>query len=199
MTLRAGQRLPVSVDTMERIDFARLARKGGSHRPSLTGLGLSVLSRRGLSDAGASCNGAAGYAVFVRRAFSLASRLGACREAFDQNGQHLATTEALLGVSLNMHRDLSPSWSVLIGPELSASYLRQAISGPTPTKGARNVFGGAITVQGGVEFALGAYALTARALAQTYILELQNPGARSPQVSAVFAWGATLGVTRYLR
>lgn len=199
LTLRAGQVVTLHLESMDRIELTRLARKGGSHIPMVMGLGISAISHRGVSDGSAYCSGASLHGIVVLRALSMAPRLSVCRETFEVETLESSMLEAQAAFSLSMHRDLSRAWSAFLGPELSLSYFRQSILTPAGTTTTRDVFGGAITVQGGVELAIGAHAITARALAQTYILELQNPGTLSPEVSAVFAWGAALGVTRYLR
>lgn len=199
-TLRAGQTFRLKTEAMDRIDFARLARKGGSHRPSIIGAGLSLLTHRGVADAQSYCSGGSAHAAFVRRSLSYVPRLGICRESFVLSGVRFATSEAQLSFALNVHRDLSPRWSAHVGPEVAFSYFRQALSSSTTEYRARNIYGGALAVQGGVELALGGgLALSARAVAQTYFLQLQNPGAPSSDVSALFVWGATAGVTWYLR
>jgi hypothetical protein len=127
-------------------------------------------------------------------------RASACAESFRVNEYDSATTEGQASFALNVHRDVSPKWSVYLGPEIAASYFRQTVTAPAGTKVSRNVPGGALAVQGGVELSLGGgYSIGGRVLAQTYFVELQNPSSVVPQVSAVFAWGASLGVTRYLR
>jgi Caspase domain len=200
VTLRAGQTFRLATSSMDRIDFARLARKGGSHRPSIMGVGLSVVTRRGVSDARSYCSGGSAHAVFMRRSLSLVPRLGMCRESFQLSGVDFVTSEAQLAFALNVHRDLSPAWSAHVGPELGFSYFRQALASSTTEYRGRNVYGGALTVQAGMELALGGgLALSARALAQTYFLQLQTATDTAADVSALFAWGATVGVTWYLR
>jgi hypothetical protein len=200
VTLRAGQTIQLDPSSMDRIDFARLARKGGSHRPALTGLGLSALTHRGVSDGMSYCSGGSVHAAFVRRSLSYVPRLGVCRESFELSGIRFATSEVQLAFALNVHRDLSPAWSAHVGPELGVSYFRQAFASPTTEYSARNIYGGALAVQAGLELALGGgLAVNARAVAQTYFLQLQNPGEDSASISALFTWGATLGVTWYVR
>jgi Caspase domain len=200
VTLRAGQTFHLDTAAMDRIDFTRLARKGGSFRPSVTGVGLAVTSHRGISDALAYCSGASVHAAFVVRSFSLVPRLGMCRESFQVDRYDSATTETQTSFAFNVHHDVARKWSAYIGPEIAVSYFRQTVTAPAGTEISHNVFGGSLAVQGGVELAFGnGYAVGVRALAQTYFVELQNPSRVAPQVSAVFAWGASLGVTRYLR
>ncbi len=199
-TLRAGQTFHLSTASMDRIDFTRLARKGGSFRPFVMGYGLSATSHRGVSDGLAYCSGASAHAAFVVRSLSFVPRLGVCRESFRLKEYDTNTIETQASIALNVHRDLSPRWSVYLGPEISASYFRQEVTAPAATQILRNMAGGALAVQGGVEISLGAgYAIGARMSAQTYFVDLQNPRSLESQVSAVFAWGGSLGVTRYLR
>jgi hypothetical protein len=200
VTLRAGQTFQLATASMDRIDFTRLARKGGTFRPQVIGFGLAATSHRGISDGLAYCSGASVHASLVVRSLSFVPRLGLCRESFRRNEYDTTTLETQASFALNVHRDVSPKWSVYLGPEIAASYFRQGVTAPAGAQSSRNVAGGALAVQGGVELSLGAgYAIGARMLAQTYFVELQNPGSIKPQVSAVFAWGASLGVTRYLR
>jgi hypothetical protein len=136
----------------------------------------------------------------VRRSLSYVPRLGLCRESFTLSGIRFDTSEAQLSFALNVHRDLSPAWSAHVGPEFGVSYFRQAVASSTTNYRPRNIYGGSLAVQAGLEIALGGgLALGARAVAQTYFLQLQNPSTPSPAVSALFTWGATVGVTWYLR
>lgn len=200
VTLRGGQTLHLATADMDRIELTRLARKGGTHVPFVAGAGVSALTRAGLADRGALCSGAALHASLVYRSLSAVPRLGACRETFRDERLESATTEVQLSLALNVHRELGRAWSIYVGPELGLSYFRQAVEPRVGEATARNLIGGAVSVQGGVELELGrGFMLGARALAQTYFLELENPTRTAARLSAVFAWGLSLGVTRYFR
>jgi hypothetical protein len=200
VTLRAGQTLPLETAKMDRIELARLARKGGTHVPFVAGIGASLATRAGLADRDALCAGGSLHASLVYRSLSLVPRLGVCHERFSDERLDSATTEVQLSLALNVHRDLSRSFSAYVGPELGLAYLRQSMTPLIGDPSRHHVVGGALTVQAGVERELGGgFTIGARALAQTYFLELQNPTRDAAAVSAVFAWGLAIGVTRYLR
>lgn len=199
VTLRGGQTFPLATAEMDRIEFARLARKGGTHVPFVAGIGVSLLLHSGLADRRTYCSGAGVHASLVYHALSIVPRVGACRESFTAERVSSSTTETQSSLAVNVHRDLSTRWSVYVGPELGLSYFRQGV---TPSAGAatdRNLLGGALTVQGGADYALrSGFVLGVRLLAQTYFLQLQNPTQPAADVSAVFTYGASLGITGYL-
>ncbi|MEO7734389.1 MAG: caspase family protein [Kofleriaceae bacterium] len=199
ITLRGGQTFQLATAQMDRIEFTRLARKGGSHVPFVAGVGVSLLVHSGLADRRAFCSGAGVHASLVYRSISVVPRVGACRESFTAEQLSSATTELQSSLALNAHHDLSNRWSAYVGPELGLSYFRQGV---TPTAGdasARNLLGGVLTVQGGADFALrNGFVIGARLLAQTYFLQLQNPTQPAAAVSAVFTYGGSLGITGYL-
>lgn len=198
LTLLPGQTARLATEEMDRIEFTRLARKGGTHVPTVTGLGLSAFTHRGISDGLAYCSGAAVHAAFVSRSLSLAPRLGACRETFHTERAESVTTELQAAVALNVHRDLTRALSMYLGPELGASYFRQRVTPTGQPRAFRNVFGGAVAVQAGVELHLGrGLTVSARALAQTYLVELENPTRDVPEIAAAFAWGGSLGIIQY--
>lgn len=198
LVLHSGQTVELVTEKMDRIELARLARKGGSHAPFVTGLGLAVETRSGIADRHALCTGVAAHASLVYRSMSLVPRFGACRERFANHQLDSVTSELQLALGVNLHRDLGRRWSVYLGPELGASYFRQTIalfSSPATT---RSLVGGTLTIQGGGHVELGSgFSLMARLAAHTYFLELQNPTRLTEGISAVFAWAAGFGVTRY--
>jgi Caspase domain len=200
LLLRDGQTSRLDLDDMDRIELARLARKGGTHVPFVAGVGLAAQAHAGLADRDSLCPGAALHGSFVYRQLSLAPRVLVCREDFDDDRLSTKTTETQLSLALNVHRDLGRVVSAYLGPEVGVSYFRQHVQPRLGFGGSRNIFGGALSLQGGVELDLGgALSLGVRALAQTYFLELENPTQPRADVSAVFTWGLSLGLTRYLR
>jgi hypothetical protein len=200
LMLRAGQTLRLSPAAMDRIEFTRLARKGGTHVPFVAGLGLSVLSHAGVADRRTYCTGVGVHASLVYRSISVVPRVGACRERFTSVVLESTTTEVQVGLAINVHRDLSRRWSVYVGPELGLAYFRQVVAPFTAPSAIRNLVGGVLTVQGGLDLDVGGgFAIGARAVAATSFLELENPTLAPAAVSAVFTWGAALGVTRYFR
>lgn len=200
LTLRGGRLHQLSTEEMDRIELTRLARKGGTHAPFIAGLGISAGSHAGVSDRSAFCSGGGVHGSLVYRSISLVPRLGACRESYRKNEVVSETTELQLAVALNVHRDLTRSLSVYVGPELGLSYFRQNVDPFIGRASSRNVFGGSLAVQGGADLMTRwGFALGARLLAQTYLLELENPTRPESGLSAVFSWGATLGLTHYFR
>jgi hypothetical protein len=200
VNLQGGQTWRLATETMDRIEFTRLARKGGTHVPFVAGVGASVYMHAGIADRRAYCTGAGIHASLVYRSLSVVPRIGACHEAFNADLLTSGTTEVQSAIDLNTHHDLSRRWSVYVGPEIGVSYFRQEVSPIPGVSSARNLVGGAFAVQGGADFALGnGFVIGARLLAQTYFLQLQNPTQPAADVSAVFTWGGSLGITGYLR
>lgn len=192
--LRGGQRFYVATDQMDRIAFARLARKGGTHVPFVVGLGASLGAHAGVVDRAAACTGGGVHASLVYRAISLDPRLEACRERFASAEETYVTTEVQAALALDLHHDVSRRWSLYAGPELGIAYFHQRVV----LAPARDLVGGALAVQAGVDLDLGGGLVAgARVLARTYLLGLDSP--ERAAVSAVFTWGAALGVTYYLR
>jgi hypothetical protein len=144
------------------------------------------------------CSGAAVHASLVYRSLSLVPRLGGCRESFASSQLASATTEMQTALGLNLHRDLGRRWSIYLGPELGVSYFHQTITPTNSASASRNLFGGTLALQGGADLDVGGgFSLGARITGQTYFLELQNPTRPPGGISAVFAWGGGLGITRY--
>jgi hypothetical protein len=200
VTLQVGQTWYLATSQMDRIELTRLARKGGTPEPFVAGIGVALLAHTGVADRGASCSGASVHASLVYRALSVVPRVGACRERFTLGALSSKLTEVQSAIALNVHRDISRRWSIYVGPEVALSYFRQVVTPTTGGPSARDLVGGALTVQGGADVVLGGgFVLGARLLAQTYLVELQNPTRASAAVSAVFTWGGALGLTRYFR
>lgn len=200
VAVRAGETFSLSIAAMDRIELTRLARKGGTHVPFVAGVGLSLFTHSGITDRGSHCTGTAIHASLVYRSISVAPRIAGCRERFDAHGLDSATTELYGALGLNMHRDLLARASVYLGPEVGLSYFRQRITQSTGAQPPRDLLGGALAIQGGLDVDIGAgVAVGARALAQTRFVQLENPTLDPVDISAVFVWGAELGITKYFR
>jgi hypothetical protein len=198
MSLRAGQTYELATEAMDKVELTRLARKGGTHVPFVAGIGLAGFAHRGVADGHSLCAGAAARGSLVYRSISIAPRLGACREEFHRDDLASVTTEVEAAVALNLHRDLFRRWSVYIGPELGASYFRQRLDRQLGGASARNLLGGVLAIQGGIDFNLGAGIVVGpRLMAQTRFLRLDNPTTPSTGRSAVFTWGGEFGATLY--
>lgn len=127
--LGPGQAMQLSEDQLSAVEYARLARKGGSPRASAHGAWLGVMLRSPLWAGASTCQGLrAGYTLELAQ-LSLGAALGACRSSHENNVLSARSDE--LGADLS----LAHVWdfrrlSVALGASGSASWLRQRFQTP---------------------------------------------------------------------
>ena len=93
VSLSAGKTVELKEAGLERVEFARLVRKGGGGRRTAHALTLGASGHSDLYDAGGACGGAAlGYRLELR-AFSLLSRVGGCVGGYTNRYLSARTTE----------------------------------------------------------------------------------------------------------
>jgi len=195
--LRPSETHRLDPESMERIEFARLARKGGTHQPFVAGLGLSGSARRSVSNTSGLCLGSALRGILLYRNLSLATRLSVCREAQRALGRAASTTEAQLAFAVSMHHDFTATVSGYIGPEIAWSLMRQGFASAS-LEDPRNAVAGALTLQGGMDWIISRrIVINVGLLAQTYFVNLEDSSTGDSALSTAFSWGAVAGLTRY--
>ncbi len=127
LSLAARQRVTVSDDGLERFEYARLVRKGGSDRTAVHGLEIGYRMRTAIVDSVTPCHGLAlGYTADFSE-FSLGARVHGCRSLF---ANELLTGSAdELGAELRATRMWDFSWlSVGPGAALGSDLLSQSFN-----------------------------------------------------------------------
>jgi hypothetical protein len=125
VTARAGTSRTVRDQDLRRIEYARLARKGGTERVASHGPQVGYQLRTPLWRDAALCHGVrAGYAADLRW-FSIASRVGFCRSGFANDRLRATADEYDLDVAITRVFDV-PVVSIGVGLGLGAAWLRQS-------------------------------------------------------------------------
>ena len=123
-TVVAGGTTRVADDSLERIEYARLVRKGGSERDLVHGPAVGYFLRSSVIDGGSPCQGPLVAYPIVLRHFSIAPRLAVCRGHFE-NQALAARTDALdLQVRLTHAWDL-PHVTLDLGVVAGGELLRE--------------------------------------------------------------------------
>lgn len=101
----AGQELAVDVDSLDRVEYARLVRKGVGLLDAAHGLSIGWQTRTAVAEGTGLCHGGvAGYSIDLAL-LSLGARLGLCRSSFANDVLTAHTTEIELGVRAAHARD----------------------------------------------------------------------------------------------
>jgi hypothetical protein len=124
VALAPGQTLELEESQLSPVEYARLARKGGTARTLSHGPWLAYQLRSALWSGATSCHGLrAGYAVALPQ-LSLSAGLGACRSTFENAVLGADADELGADLSAAHAWDFS-SLSVSFGSVAGASWLRQ--------------------------------------------------------------------------
>jgi hypothetical protein len=191
----AGATTTVDLAKLDRIEYARLARKGGGRAPSTFGVGASGWLRSGITGS-TPCIGGLASADFVLGGLTLRPRVGACVESM--SGELTATTlELHASLALHYVLDLPLGLAARVGPDVGASYLRQRVDGTGSRAGVRGLVGPTVGVEAGLDWNL-PWGLTpsVTGFVRTYILPVEGPE-RAPAVSAIFTAGAGVAVHKF--
>ncbi|HMI92034.1 MAG TPA: caspase family protein [Polyangiales bacterium] len=187
-----GETRVVEDALLERVEYARLVRKGGSAVASSGGPLVGYSLRGPLSSGAGPCHGLfAGYA-FAWPELTLTPRLDACTGGFENARVRAAFYE--LGGDLRVaHVWDFPAFSVDIGFAVGASWLRQSFvtSGRAPVRDSlalRTSVGPTATF----ELGSGLYFTTDLA-AETYAFHLQDTATREAAIAAALAFRARAG------
>jgi len=194
--LSAGERRRLSEDGFERVDYARLARKGGLTRQSAHGPFLGYAPRSPLWPEASFCQGLrAGYGIDLPE-LTLAAAIGACRSRFDNAVLEARADELALDLSVARVFDY-PLASLSVGASAGASWLRQSFdtAGRAP---ARNSLAGSVALLLGATRELShGYYLLAELAGQLYVFERQAAGEPSSELGATFALRPLLGAGKH--
>jgi hypothetical protein len=193
--IAAGERLQLSDAGLERVEYARLARKGGSERALAHGPFLGYALRSPLWDGADYCQGArVGYAIDLP-VVTLATSIGACRSGFSNVTLEAHADELSLEFSVRRVYDL-PLLSLGAGLSVGGAWLRQSFETPglAPERNsAAGLLG--VLVEASKDLPLGFY-LLAEITGQMYVFDQQgSAGATtsSSDLTAVFSWRPLLG------
>ena len=192
LQLNAGETRLVADELLDRVEYARLVRKGGGPLAHAGGPLAGYTLRSPLSRGTGTCHGLfAGYA-FAWRALTLTPRLDACTGSFE-NARVQASIYELGGDVRVAHVWDLPAVSVDIGFALGASWLRQSFvtRGTAPARDSlalRSSVGPTATF----ELGSGLY-FTADVAAETYAFHLQDTATRAEEIAAALAFRARAG------
>jgi hypothetical protein len=191
VTLAAGAQHTLDANTLKRVAYARLVRKGVSGARLAHGPYAAATVRSAIPGASQACFGAAlGYALHFRH-LSLYPRLDYCRSGYRNRALEATTDELGLGLSALYTWDVS-RLSISTGVALSAQLSRQHFDtrGVAPS---RDSVAPASAVVLGVGLDLGGgFCLGLEARAETYLLRLLVPRALAEEEQA--RWDAAFAV-----
>jgi hypothetical protein len=173
--LAPGQTLELEPSQLSRVEYARLARKGGTARTLSHGPWLGYQYRSALWSGSSGCHGLrAGYALAFPQ-LSLSAGLGACRATFDNDVLSATADELGVDVAAAHVWDFS-SVSVSFGGLVAASWLRQRFdtTGRAPGRDSLGLGLGAL-VAASTELSHGYYGF-AEALGQALFFEQRRAG-----------------------
>lgn len=195
VSVSKGQLLDVEDDQLQRIDYARLVRKGGAYRDIAHGPHSGYSFRTALANADAPCHGAfAGYS-FVLSALSLSPRVEACRSFFENVS--LSSTVDSIGVSLRAgHAWDINRWSLELGTEAGGTVHRQRFDtdGLAPS---RTTFGGNFGLGAGAALALGyGLSLFAETGVEANLFEMEHTDSGQRTATASLALRQRLGFSK---
>jgi hypothetical protein len=170
VALAPGQTLEIEESQLSRVEYARLARKGGTARTLSHGPWLAYQLRSALWSGATGCHGLrAGYAVALPQ-LSLSAGLGACRSTFENDVLRANADELGADLSAAHVWDVA-SFSVSFGGIAGASWLRQRFETPGRAPGRDSVaLGLGALVATSVELS-GGYHLFGEALGQVLFFE----------------------------
>lgn len=193
VTLEAGQERRINQGDLRRVDYARVARKGGTERKIAHGLVMGYQVRTPLVNDAHWCHGVrAGYPVDVQW-FSVTPRLGWCRGTFDADNVGIRRDEFDVDVSFLRVFD-PPIVSIGLGLSVGLAWLRQVFD----TRGfapPRNTLAGHIDAIVNLDWELsrGFYART-QISGQVYIFEQQRGNEPESSSTARFTARPWVGV-----
>jgi hypothetical protein len=173
--LAPGQTLQLEESQLSPVEYARLARKGGTDRTLSHGPWLGYQFRSALWSGATGCHGLRGGYALALPQLSLSAGLGACRSTFENEVLRASADE--LGVDLSgAHVWDFSSLSVSFGGLAAASWLRQRFSTPGRAPGRDSLgLGLGALVAASVELSHG-YHVFGEALGQVLFFEQRRAG-----------------------
>jgi hypothetical protein len=194
----------LELDRLERVDYARLARKGASDGVTAAGPGSAISAgpvvgafvRTSLTGAAPCMGGVVGADVAVGPLL-VSPRVGACGESFAHEVLSATTAELHASVGVDYVFDLPFAVAVGIGPEAGAAYLHQTFATDVARTSANRLGGPLVGAHGSVAWHLPlGFTPTATLFARTYVLPVERSVGAS-EVAALFVTGGTVTLTRY--
>jgi hypothetical protein len=192
--LTPGAELRLDTSALTRVEFARLARKGGTERVRAHGPWLGYSVRSSLWSDASPCQGARGGYALDLSALTLSLGAGFCRSSFDNARLTANADEASLDLAAVRVFDL-PLVSVGVGAALGAGWLRQSFDtrGNAPARDTWLIYPSLLTT---ISLDLGhGFALFAEARARLSVFRQQQSGGTIDS-RAVPGFELTLGVSK---
>jgi hypothetical protein len=191
--VRADADTVVDEARLERVQYARLVRKGGDVPERVRGVHAGYALRTGLWRGDDPCHGVfAGYEL-VRRGFSVLGRLSACRGGFQNDAFSSTASEVNVQVEGAHVWDLSHV-SLQLGLALGPSLLMQTFE-TRRTAPDRQALAATLTASAGAEVPLGGrFVLTAAVASGVYALKQRDASMTSAQWNTPVTFVGRLGV-----
>lgn len=172
------------LEALERIEYARLARKGGDVGTPVLGIMVAGAARTSLSGRTPCVGGAVG-AAWAAGPLVVTPQASACMEQFATDVLTSTTVDLTLGVGARYAVDLPWAITAHVGPELGASFLAQTLESAERLAPDNRLFGPFVGVEAGLEWAPGlGLAPFVSGLARTFVLPVEAPDG-SARVSAL--------------
>lgn len=191
--LAAGETRAIDDARLQRIEYARLVRKGGSDTRHVHGPLAGYTFRSGLRNGGGLCHGAfAGYGV-TAAALSVEARVDGCRTTFAN--EIVSTTLSEVGGDVRVaHAWDLPLVTVDLGLSLGGAFFHQSFTtaGDAPTRGT-GAFRSSVGARLGLPLG-GGFGLAAESAAETYLFALRT--ASEDGVSPSVAFRQRLALTK---
>lgn len=173
--LAPGQTLELEESQLRPVEYARLARKGGTERRLSHGPWLAYQFRSALWSGATGCHGLRGGYALALPQLSLSAGLGACRSTFENDVLSAHADELGIDLSASHVWDIS-SLSVSFGGQAAASWLRQRFTTPGVAPGRDSLgLGLGALVAASAEVSHGYY-LLGEALGQVLFFEQRRAG-----------------------
>ena len=193
LQVAAGETKRVDDSLLERVEYARLVRKGSGVIESASGLVAGYSLRGPLENGTGACNGLFAAYAFAWTDLTLSPRVDGC--VSDGGNQRVHATFYELGGDLRIsHAWDFPAVSLDVGFAIGASWLRQTFAsrGTAPARDSlalRSSVGPAATF----ELGAGVY-LTTEVAAETYAFRLEDSATGEAQLTPSLAFRARAGV-----
>jgi hypothetical protein len=196
ISAQAGASFPVDTDSMERIEYARLVRKGERRTELAHGPELGAHARSALPNEARPCFGAfVGYALELEH-FGVRARASGCEGGF--SNRVLSATTSAWDFELRVFRSWDTPWlslSVGLGGGVTLWNQHFNTQGRAPSRQSAAPFLG---LNAGVARDLGAgYQLALDVAGETHFLQLQASAWEKPRMTTGFAVRPTLRLGKY--
>jgi hypothetical protein len=191
-------RAPAAVDlsSLERVEYARLARKGGDARDVSIGPVVGAWARSSITATAPCLGGVVGADVAIGPVL-IGPRLGACSESFEHAILTAQTLELHVTVGVDYVLDLPFGLAASVGPDIGAAFLRQTFDTDVATTTPNNLGGPLVGAHASLGWQLPwGLSPAATVFARTYVLPVER-SAQDSDVAALFSAGGMLTLTRY--